>query len=102
MFKEVFKISDIACGGMQAAKIDDREIAVCNYGGRFYAVDNRCSHMNGSLATGTLEGYILTCPLHYAQFDITTGEVLSGPENTFNLRIYPIQVDGNSIKVDLK
>jgi 3-phenylpropionate/trans-cinnamate dioxygenase ferredoxin subunit len=101
MFKEAFKLSDIACGGMKAAKIEGREIVVCNYGGKFYAVDNRCSHMNGSLEAGTLDGYILTCPLHYAQFDITTGEVLSGPEKTFNLKIYPVQVEGNSIKIDV-
>ena len=28
---------------------------------------------------GTLEDYILTCPLHHSQFDIITGEVLNGP-----------------------
>jgi nitrite reductase/ring-hydroxylating ferredoxin subunit len=101
MLKEVFKLSDIACGGMKAVKIEGREIVVCNYEDKFYALDNRCSHMNGSLETGTLEGYILTCPLHYAQFDITTGEILSGPDKTSNLKTYPIQVDGDSVKVDL-
>ncbi|MCX5707892.1 MAG: non-heme iron oxygenase ferredoxin subunit [Candidatus Omnitrophica bacterium] len=101
MFQEAFKLSDIAGGGMKAAKIDGREIAVCNYDGKFYAIDNRCSHMNGSLETGTLDGYILTCPLHYAQFDITTGEVLSGPEKTFNLKTYPVQVERDSIKIDV-
>jgi nitrite reductase/ring-hydroxylating ferredoxin subunit len=101
MFKETFKLSDIAFGGMKAAKIEGREIVVCNYDGKFFAVDNRCPHMNGSLEAGTLDGYILTCPVHYAQFDITTGEVLSGPEKTSSLRSYLVQVEGDLIKIDV-
>lgn len=34
--------------------------------------------MNVPLDLGTLEGYILTCPMHHAQFDIISGEALSG------------------------
>jgi nitrite reductase/ring-hydroxylating ferredoxin subunit len=46
---------------------------------KFYAIDRRCGHMNAPLEMGTLEGTILTCAMHCAQFDITTGEALSGP-----------------------
>jgi nitrite reductase/ring-hydroxylating ferredoxin subunit len=35
--------------------------------------------MNAPLELGTLHGTILTCPMHFAQFDITTGEALSNP-----------------------
>ena len=35
--------------------------------------------MNAPLERGTLEGSILTCAMHSAQFDVTTGEALSGP-----------------------
>ncbi|MFU8766430.1 MAG: Rieske (2Fe-2S) protein [Candidatus Methanoperedens sp.] len=80
------------------------------------------------LEMGTLEGYILTCPLHHSQFDITTGEVLSGPVpadfgeepipeslmkhfqyagmllskvKTYDLETYPVKVKGNSITVEV-
>ena len=32
---------------------------------------------------GTLNGSILTCAMHCAQFDVTTGEALSGPVPTY-------------------
>ena len=113
MFVEAAKVSDIACGGMRPAQVQGKEMIICNYNGNFFAVDKRCSHMNASLDMGTLDGYILTCPLHFAQFDITTGEVLSGPvpqdhlRESFKLSLtdiktYPTQVEGDSILVDLR
>jgi nitrite reductase/ring-hydroxylating ferredoxin subunit len=78
-FIRAIKASEIATGGMKAVELDGREIVVCNCGGSFYAVDRRCGHMNAPLEMGTLDGTILTCAMHCAQFDVTTGEALSGP-----------------------
>ncbi|MCU0651250.1 MAG: Rieske 2Fe-2S domain-containing protein [Candidatus Omnitrophica bacterium] len=71
--------SEIAPGGMKKVTVDGKPVVICNYEGIFYAVEQRCSHLGASLEMGTLDGYILTCPLHYAQFDIRTGRTLSGP-----------------------
>ncbi|MCX9010493.1 MAG: non-heme iron oxygenase ferredoxin subunit [Candidatus Methanoperedens sp.] len=128
MFVEVTKLDEIAPGGMKAYEVNGKEIVLCNYDGKIYAVSRRCGHMNSPLEMGTLEGYILTCPLHSSQFDITTGEALSGPvptdlgnepipENlmryfqyvstiqskikTYNIETYPVKVEGNSIMVDV-
>jgi len=35
--------------------------------------------MNAPLDMGTLDGKFVTCAMHCAQFDVTTGEALSGP-----------------------
>jgi nitrite reductase/ring-hydroxylating ferredoxin subunit len=35
--------------------------------------------MNASLSMGTLQGSIITCPLHFSRFDVITGKNLSGP-----------------------
>ncbi len=128
MFVEAAKIDEIAVGGMKAYEVKGKEIVLCNYDGKIYAVSRRCGHTNAPLEMGTLEGYILTCPLHHSQFDITTGEVLSGsvpadygeetiPENllkyfkyvsmllsnvkTYDLETYPVKIEGNSITVDV-
>src|SRR5512136_2677099 len=61
---------------MKAVELNGRELVISNCGGSFYAIDRRCGHMNAPLEMGTLEGSILTCPMHCAQFDVTTGEVL--------------------------
>jgi nitrite reductase/ring-hydroxylating ferredoxin subunit len=105
MFLQVSRVSDIAPGGMKAARIQGRGVVIGNYEGKFYCVELLCSHLNALLDKGTLEGYILTCPLHFAQFDITTGEALSGPiaEGSLpaDLKTYPVQVEGDAIKVDV-
>jgi len=78
-FKPAIDSAQIAPGGMKAVEIDGREYVVCNCDGSFYAIDRRCGHMNAPLDFGTLDGVYLTCAMHCAQFDVTTGEALSGP-----------------------
>jgi nitrite reductase/ring-hydroxylating ferredoxin subunit len=78
-FIQAIRTAEIAAGGMKAVELGGCEIVICNGGDRFYALDRRCGHMNAPLDQGTLEGSILTCAMHCAQFDITTGETLSGP-----------------------
>jgi len=64
---------------MKAIELDGNEIIICNNEGKFYTVQRRCGHMNAPLDLGTLDGIYITCPMHYAQFDVTNGEALSGP-----------------------
>jgi nitrite reductase/ring-hydroxylating ferredoxin subunit len=78
-FFQAIQVADVAPGGMKAVELNGRELVICNDDGNFYAVDRRCGHMNAPLEMGTLDGSILTCPLHCAQFDVTTGEALSNP-----------------------
>jgi 3-phenylpropionate/trans-cinnamate dioxygenase ferredoxin subunit len=78
-FLEAGKAEEIADGGMKAVEIGDREIVICNVGGTFHAMDRRCGHMSAPLEAGTLDGTIVTCPMHCAQFDVATGEALSPP-----------------------
>ena len=78
-FVQAVKAEDVAPGGMKYIDLEGHEIAVCNIDGSFYAIQRRCGHMNAPLEKGTLDGKILTCAMHCAQFDATTGEALSGP-----------------------
>lgn len=104
---EVAKANDIPAGQMKLFTIERKEILVANYDGRHYAIGGRCSHMNGELAKGKLEGKMVTCPRHGSVFDVTTGECVSGPKIAF-LRFrakavptYEVRVEGDSIKVNV-
>jgi len=70
---------EILDGGMKAVELEGRQIVICKSQGKYYAIEERCGHMNAPLELGTLRGTILTCPMHFAQFEITTGEALSNP-----------------------
>ena len=78
-YVSAIEADEIVPGGMKAVEVEGREIIVCNSDGRFYAVERRCGHMNAPIELGTLDGTILTCPMHCAQFEVTTGEALAGP-----------------------
>lgn len=78
-FIPAISTDEIAPGGMKTVELGGHEIVICNYGGTYYAIQRRCGHMNAALELGTLDGKIVTCAMHCAQFDITTGQALSGP-----------------------
>jgi nitrite reductase/ring-hydroxylating ferredoxin subunit len=82
-FVQAIQTADIAPGGMKAIEISGHELVICNCSGSFYAIDRRCGHMNAPLEVGTLDGSILTCAMHCAQFDVTTGEALAGYVPTY-------------------
>ena len=75
-FIDVLSTLDIQDGVMKKFTIDGREILIAKVGDRYIAADNRCPHMGGDLSLGTLEGTIVTCPLHHSQFDLNSGEAL--------------------------
>jgi len=75
-FTEVAKIEELKSGTMKAAIAEGREILLARVGDKYYATDNRCSHMKGDLSQGKLEGTVVTCPVHGSQFDISNGQVV--------------------------
>ena len=78
-FVGVAKVSEIPAGTMKHIEAGGKEICIVNVGGRFSAIGDRCGHENARLSTGTLRGTVVTCPMHFSRFDVTTGKLLSGP-----------------------
>ena len=73
-------------------------IAHLTVGNRYYAIEDVCTHDNGPLAEGYLEGTTIECPRHGARFDITTGKVLSMPA-VKNVPRYEVQINGDEIQI---
>ena len=76
----------------------DKNLLLCNVDGRFYCIDNVCTHDDGPLGEGTLEGEVIECPRHGAQFNVKTGEVVMMPA-VLALGSYPVRVEGDKIFV---
>ncbi len=77
---EVARLGEIQDGGMKHVEVKGKEIMVGNWEGRYYAISDRCGHMNGRFSSGTLRGKVVACGLHGARYDITTGEKISDPQ----------------------
>ena len=76
---EVATVDEIPLGTMKHVEVNNREIAIANVNGKFYAIDDRCGHASARLSSGGLRGNVVTCPLHGAQFDVTTGKKVGEP-----------------------
>lgn len=59
--------------------VGDERIAVFHVGDGVYAIADRCSHAEASLAEGELFETEVECPRHGAVFDVTTGRPLTLP-----------------------
>ena len=82
-FTKVAKISEIPNGKMKMVKLNEKEILIVNVNDSFYAISNKCIHKGGNLSEGSVDGKILTCPIHGSKFDVTTGKCIHRPRNIF-------------------
>lgn len=74
-------------------------VAVFNVAGSFCATQAKCTHRQGPLYEGTLDGSTVTCPWHGSQFDVCTGAVLRGPAGA-SLKTYRVIVEGDIGRVE--
>ena len=100
-FVKIGKLEDVAPGTVKVYQLPGREIAVCNAGGRLYAIDNICTHEFACLTDGFIEDDEVECPLHQARFQIRTGKAMSAPA-TEDLRTYSVirMEDGIFVNVE--
>jgi 3-phenylpropionate/trans-cinnamate dioxygenase ferredoxin subunit len=96
----VASASEIGPDEVKRVRVGDALIALYNCDGTFFATDDTCSHAEASLSEGWLEDCEITCPLHGAIFDVTTGIPLSLPA-TKPIRTYPVRVEGDDIFVEV-
>lgn len=73
------KVEEVPEGGRRGLKIEGVPLLIAHVNGEFYAMSDRCGHMNAPLSRGKLEGHVVTCPMHGAAFDVRTGERLTEP-----------------------
>lgn len=97
-FVTVAKVEEIPRGQARTFTLGNRRVAVCNVEGTFHAVDDLCTHDNGPLGSGFLDGHAIECPRHGARFDVRTGAVLQMPAAA-GIRTYPTRVENGEVQV---
>ena len=75
--------------------VDD--VAVFNDQGRYYALDDSCSHMSGSLSDGYIQDGAVECPTHARRFCLRDGSVVAEPP-TEPVAPHRVVVDGGDIE----
>ena len=97
-FVAVIKVAEIPEGGMKCVAIERERIVLAHVDGRFYALRDTCGHRNAPLSRGRLDGHIVECPLHFAQFDVRTGRLVDGPVSA-DVTAYEVRLDGDTVLV---
>lgn len=99
-FQFIAKADEIEEGKGRPFVIGDHRIALVRYEDTLYALDDLCPHADASLAFGPVKDGCLICPWHYAEFDLKTGDALSGPV-TRGIRTYDLKIVDGDILVKI-
>ena len=97
----VGKTSDIPPGKMIKVAVDGRDVLVANIDGKYCATDDSCTHSGSSLSEGKLDGCVITCGWHGAEFDCKTGKLVKFPAKINDLTPYNVGVESDSVFVEL-
>lgn len=96
-FTTIARLGDIPEGEGRAFEFHDQLVAVFNDGGQYRAIDDMCPHMGASLASGHLEGCIVTCPWHAWSFDTRDGTWCDN--RRLKIDVYQVRVVGEEIQI---
>jgi len=75
---------------------DDHRVAVFRIGDDVYAIGDRCSHAEASLAEGEVFDHEVECPRHGAEFDLRTGKPGSLPATT-PVPVYDVAIQDGDV-----
>ena len=97
---DVCAVDDLAVGEHQLVDIGGGiEVAVFRCDDGFYAIEDVCTHDDGPLAEGEVDGCQVICPRHGARFDIKTGAALSLPAYR-PVESFPVRIEGDRVVLE--
>ena len=103
-FQRVCGLSEVPEDGALRVELPDVDIAVVDFDGDLYAIEDVCSHAEIALSEGEVEEVdgapTIECALHGSCFDLRTGEPTNLPA-TEPVPVYPVRVEGDDVLVDV-
>lgn len=101
-FQRVASVSDFGDPDRQLVEVDDQLVVVVHAGGKFYALDDVCTHDGGPLSDGEIDPAACTiaCPRHGAKFDLATGAAKTMPATKPTVA-HEVKVENGAVLVRL-
>jgi len=109
-------VDDYPEGVLRIISVDEREIGILRLDGRWFALRNICPHLGGPVCAGTVrpclreesawsgdlivehDRPVLTCPWHFWEFDLRTGQSVTGRER---IKTYPVRVEAGRVTIEM-
>ena len=99
-FVEIAPASELPNGERIFLEIEGKAIVIFNIADQLFAIGDVCTHDDGPLGDGDLEGFNIVCPRHGAEFDVRTGKVVQMPA-VVDIPAYPVRVVDGMIQVGI-
>ena len=99
-FLEIASLSDLPNGERLFIEAEGRSLVIFNIAGQFFAIGDICSHDDGPVGDGDIEGFNIVCPRHGGEFDVRTGQAVQMPA-VVDIPAYPVKVVDGMIQVGL-
>jgi len=99
-FVAISSETDLPDGERLYFDLEGKPVVLFRLGERYYAIGDVCTHDNGPLGDGDVEGHEVICPRHGGRFDIRTGKATRLP--AFKPTSYfPVRVVDGQIEVGI-
>jgi len=99
-YLEIAPASELPNGERLFVEVEGKAIVIFNIAGQFFAIGDICSHDDGPVGEGDIEGHTITCPRHGGEFNIQTGKAVQLPA-VVDIPAYPVKVEGGMIQIGL-
>ena len=99
-YLEIAPASELLNGERLFIEVEGKSIVIFNIADQFFAIADICTHDDGPLGDGDLEGYNIVCPRHGGEFDVRTGKAVQLPV-VVDVPAYPVRVVDGMIQVGI-
>lgn len=99
-YVEIAPVSELPNGERLFVEVEGKSLVIFNIAGQFFAIGDICSHDDGPVGEGDIEGFNIVCPRHGAEFDIRTGQAVQMPA-VVDIPAYPVKVVDGMVQVGI-
>jgi len=97
---EITKLDQLPRDRGVRVTIGDQRIAMFRVNDEVFAIGDRCSHAEASLAEGEVWDTTVECPRHGSEFDLRTGEPGALPA-TVPVPVYEVSIEDGTVYLEL-
>ena len=82
---------DLESGGRLFVDVNEKSVVIFNIAGKYFAISDVCSHDEGPVGDGLIDGFHIVCPRHGAEFDVRNGNAMTMPA-VRSIPAFPIRI----------
>ncbi len=99
-YLEIAPVSELPNGERLFIEVEGRSLVIFNIAGQYFAIGDICTHDDGPVGDGDIEGFNIVCPRHGGEFDVRTGQAVQMPA-VVDIPAYPVKVVDDTIHVGI-